>query len=148
MNGELLFVDTNILLYAYDSSAGAKHDRARALIADLWGSGAGCLSVQVLQEFVVNVTRKVPRPLDVDTVSTIVSDLSRWRVHRPGPQDVLEAIELHRHHGVSFRDAKILRSASALGCTTLYSEDLNDGQRYDGVRVRNPLTWHLSGYGR
>src|SRR5690606_41252913 len=110
MNGELLFVDTNILLYAYDSSAGAKHDRARALIADLWGSGAGCLSVQVLQEFVVNVTRKVPRPLDVDTVSTIARDLSRRWFNRPGLQAVHDESDLHRHHGAAIRDAKLLRN--------------------------------------
>ncbi len=58
------FVDTNVLVYAHDRSAGTKHARARALLEELWDGRDGCLSVQVLQEFFVAVTRKVPRPLD------------------------------------------------------------------------------------
>jgi len=69
------FVDTNVLVYAYDVSAGAKHERARALLEEFWESGAGCLSIQVLQEFYVNVTRKVAHPLDSDTALQVVTDL-------------------------------------------------------------------------
>jgi predicted nucleic acid-binding protein len=60
---ELVFVDTNVLVYAYDLSAGEKHERARELVEELWRTRQGCISVQVLQEFFVNVTRKIlPRP--------------------------------------------------------------------------------------
>jgi predicted nucleic acid-binding protein len=139
MNDSRSFIDTNVLVYAYDTTAGAKRERARSLLADLWRSGDGCLSVQVLQEFFVNVTRKVPRPLDPEPAAAIIADLSRWRVHSPDAGDVLAAVDLHRRDGISFWDAMILRSASTLGCRTLYSEDLNHGQRYDGVQVRNPF---------
>jgi predicted nucleic acid-binding protein len=59
----LRFVDTNVLIYAHDRDAGDKHDKARQIVAELWHQGNGCLSVQVLQEFFVNVTKKIPQPL-------------------------------------------------------------------------------------
>jgi predicted nucleic acid-binding protein len=139
MSGSAIFVDTNVLVYAHDITAGEKRDRASSLLADLWESAEGRLSVQVLQEFFVNVTRKIPRPLDADTAASILADYSRWDVHSPGPEDVLDAIAIHRKEGVSFWDAMILRSATTLRCGTLYSEDLNPGQRYEGVEVRNPF---------
>jgi len=67
MSGNRQFVDTNILVYAHDDSAGAKRDRARALVEQLWESRDGCLSVQVLQEFFVSVTRKIAKRLDAET---------------------------------------------------------------------------------
>jgi predicted nucleic acid-binding protein len=139
-SGRRQFVDTNVLVYAHDVSAGNKRAQARSLPGELWDSGEGCLSVQDLQEFFVTVTRKVPQPLKPATAALIVSDFSRWRIHSPGSDDVLEAIELHGRSGVSFRDAMILQSAGRLGCEILYSEDMNDGQQYGGVRVCNPFS--------
>ncbi len=139
MSDNRSFVDTNILVYAYDETAGQKRDRARFLLAELWESGEGCLSVQVLQEFFVTVTRKVPKPLDAASAAAIIADLSHWRVHSPGADDVLSAIDSHRSQDISFWDAMIVCSAASLGCGILYSEDLNPGQQYEGVRVRNPF---------
>jgi len=139
MSGNRGFVDTNILVYAHDETAGEKHHRARSLLAELWESGDGCLSVQVLQEFFVTVTRKVPKPLDALSAAAIIADLSHWRVHSPGSQDVLNAIDSHRRYDISLWGAMIICSAASLGCATLFSEDLNADQRYDGVRVHNPL---------
>jgi len=133
------FVDTNVLVYAHDRSAGTKHARARALLEELWDGRDGCLSVQVLQEFFVAVTRKVPRPLDTDRAREVVADLARWRVHEPGPEDVLGAIDIHKRAGLSFWDAMIVRSASRLSCVVIYSEDLSAGERYGGVLVANPF---------
>ena len=133
------FVDTNLFVYAHDESAEHKREVARVLIAGLWESREGCASVQVLQELFVNLTRKVPKPMPVRDVASLVEDLSAWTVHAPGPRDVLSAIELHERVGVSFWDAMILTSARSLGCRVLYSEDLNAGQSYDGVRVVNPF---------
>lgn len=113
------FVGSNILLYAHDWSAGNKREVARNLVETLWRRGSGYLSVQVLQEFFVNVTRKLQRPLDAEQARLIVEDYSRWRVHRPGSQDVLAAIDIHRHLQISFWDAMILRSAAAGGCEVL-----------------------------
>jgi predicted nucleic acid-binding protein len=139
MSGDRVFVDTNVLVYAHDASAGSKRDQAAALIRSLWDSGDGCLSIQVLQEFFVTVTRKVPQPLAIDEAAGLVSELSQWNVHSPGADDVLGAIDLHARTAVPFWDAMIIRSAAKLGCGLLYSEDLSDGQRYHGVEVCNPF---------
>jgi predicted nucleic acid-binding protein len=139
MSGNRQFVDTNVLVYAYDVTAGDKHSRARALVEELWGTREGCVSVQVLQEFFVTVTRKIPKPLDAAAAAQIVGDLAHWHVHAPAANDVLAAIEIHRQTGVSFWDAMIVRSTNELGCGTMHSEDLNPGQAYDGVQVRNPF---------
>ena len=133
------FVDTNVLIYAHDTSAGAKRDRAVWLLEELWESRSGCLSVQVFQEFYVNITRKVAHPLESSTAAQILADLSVWRVHAPDVGDVLAAIGIQRRYGIAFWDAMILQSAARLGCETVWSEDLNSDQVYDGVRVANPF---------
>lgn len=135
----LQFVDTNVLIYAHDLSAGRKHSRARELIRDLWQSGAGCLSIQVLQEFYVNVTQKVAKPLAPEAAAQIVADLAAWHIHRPNVEDVLDAIRLQQRYHISFWDAMIIASAIQLDCETLWSEDLNPGQVYDQVTVLNPF---------
>lgn len=137
--GERRFVDSNLFVYAHDKSAGRKREVARDLITGLWESRSGCASVQVLQELFVNLTRKVPRPLTAHEAASLVRDISAWTIHAPGSDDVLSAIELHERASIAFWDAMILTSASALGCKVLYSEDLNPGQSYDGVRVVNPI---------
>jgi predicted nucleic acid-binding protein len=139
MSGNRRFVDTNVLVYAHDESAGGKRDQARALVEQLWESRDGCLSVQVLQEFFVTVTRKIGRPLSPEVAKEIIADLARWFVHVPAGDDVLAAISIHQETGISFWDAMIVRSAAEIGCTLLYSEDLNPGQEYSGVRVENPF---------
>jgi|SRR5579875_1320751 predicted nucleic acid-binding protein len=139
MSGNRSFVDSNVLVYAHDATAGDKRDRAHALLAELWESREGCLSVQVLQEFFVTVTRKIPKPLDTDSAAQAIADFSRWRVHSPDASDVLGAIDIHRRQKISFWDGMIVRSAARLGCAKLYSEDLSPGQDYEGVEVRNPF---------
>jgi predicted nucleic acid-binding protein len=139
MNGSRRFVDTNVLVYAHDDSAGPKRDQARALVEQLWESRDGCLSVQVLQEFFVSVTRKIAEPLDAETAKEIIADFARWHVHVPAGDDVLGAIGIHQRTGISFWDAMIVCSAAEMSCAVLYSEDLNTGQEYSGVRVENPF---------
>jgi predicted nucleic acid-binding protein len=139
MSGNRQFVDTNILVYAHDVTAGDKHAVARALVERLWETREGCLSVQVLQELFVTTTRKIPKPLDVPAAAEIIDDLAHWHVHSPAADDVLAAIEIQQRIGTSFWDAMILRSARELECQILYSEDLNPGQDYDGVLLRNPF---------
>ncbi len=133
------FIDTNILVYAFDQSAGKRQQQAMQLLERLWQSQTGCLSVQVLQEFFVTVTRKVPRPLDTETAEQIVSDLSRWKVVTPTVEDVLEAIQIHTQHQISFWDAMIIQCAGCAGCRVLWSEDLNAGQVYGETKVVNPF---------
>jgi predicted nucleic acid-binding protein len=139
MSGNRQFVDTNILVYAHDVTAGDKHSRARDLVEELWQTRQGCLSVQVLQEFFVTTTRKIPKPLHAEAAARIIDDLAHWHLHAPAAADVLAATDIHQRTGASFWDAMILRSAKELGCDILHSEDLSPGQDYAGVQVRNPF---------
>lgn len=140
MSGAKVFVDTNILIYAYDRSAGEKHAKALAQLEDLWRSALGVISTQVLQEFFVNVTRKIPRPLPIATAKTIIEDLARWEVVSIEPPLILAAIDLHRDQHLSFWDAMIVAAARAAGARTLLSEDLNPGQEIEGVMISNPFS--------
>lgn len=133
------FVDTNVLLYAYDTAAGQRHDRAADLVGRLWSERSGAISVQVLQELFVNATRKVAAPLTPEAAVDRLRSLSRWRVHSPLADDVVAAASLSHRHQLSFWDAMIVRSAAELHCAILWSEDLNDGQLIEGVRVQNPF---------
>lgn len=135
----LEMIDSNVLIYAHDLSAGAKRRTARELIARLWDERSGALSVQVLQEFAVNVRRKLARPLSVAETRDILFALSAWRIHSPGVAEVVSAMELQERYQVTFWDALILTSARQLGCAVVWSEDLNSGQLYDGVEVKNPF---------
>lgn len=134
-----VFVDTNIFVYAFDTSANGRRSQADELLEAIWKSGNGCASVQVLQEFYVNATRKGANPPSPHTVRRRISELGRWRIHEPLFEDVLSAIDLHQEAQISFWDAMILQSASKLGCQTLYSEDLNSGQKIAGVEIVNPF---------
>jgi predicted nucleic acid-binding protein len=138
-NDSPVFVDTNVLVYAYDQTAGEKRAHARTLMDMLWGDVRGCISVQVLQEFYVTVTQKIPSPLKQGVAADIVRDLSYWRLHAPVAEDVLGAIDLQQRHGTSFWDAMILWSARQLGCAMIWSEDMSPSQDYNGVRVVNPF---------
>lgn len=133
------FVDTNVLMYAHDTTAGVKHERARALVERLWHDRSGVVSTQVLQELVVNLRRKVRRPVDIRTAREIVADYLAWEVQVNTGASVVEALEIEERHGLSFWDALIVHAAERAGAAVLYSEDLSDGQRYGSVRVINPL---------
>ncbi|MBN2054541.1 PIN domain-containing protein [bacterium] len=133
------FIDTNVLVYAHDASAGRKRKKAAELLLRLTNDGGGVLSVQVLNEFCVTVTRKVTRPLSLEDVHGIISDFSCWPVHEPVVADTLAAIGIARRYGLNFWDALIVRSAVVLGASIIWSEDLNAGQEYEEIIVRNPF---------
>ena len=134
-----VFVDTNVLVYAEDRNAGIKHTAARDLVADLWRSGEGVLSVQVLQEFFVTVTRKMPQPLRPDEALAIVEQYLTWRVVENTGGLLLGAIRLAASIKVSFWDALILQAASVEHCDRLWTEDLNHGQRIGDLIIINPF---------
>ncbi|MFA5509200.1 MAG: PIN domain-containing protein [Vulcanimicrobiota bacterium] len=134
------FVDTNILIYAYDSTSGVRHQQANSLLDALWNKRNGAISTQVLQEFYVNVTRKIPQPLSPQQASQIISDYSVWKVARPDVSSILNAIRSAQLYQVSFWDAMILAAAREMGARVVWSEDLNSGQDYDGVKVHNPFS--------
>jgi predicted nucleic acid-binding protein len=133
------FVDTNILIYAHDRSAGVKHDRARRTVEELWNSGGGVLSTQVLQELCINLRRKVAKPLPVDEVRQLIEDYFSWEVVVNTPESVLQALEIEVRHKISFWDALVLQAAESAGADVLYSEDLTSGHHYGTIQVVNPL---------
>ena len=134
------FVDTNIFMYAHDSAAGEKHQRAKALVEELWESRSGVISTQILQELAVNLRRKAKKPLDAKATRDIVSDYLAWQVVVNGGDSILEALDLEARYQISFWDALVIQAAQGSGAEMLYSEDLSDGQTYGRVRVVNPFT--------
>lgn len=137
MSGE--FCDTNVFIYANDASAGDKQERARRLLDRLWGSGTGVVSLQVLQELYVNLTRKLRPPVAPLDAREIVAELRTWRVIEPEKNDVIAAIDASLRWRISFWDGLLLTTARKAAAEVLWSEDLNDGQNFDGVTVRNPF---------
>ena len=133
------FVDANILVYAEDRDAGAKHVRARDLVTELWRSRDGVLSVQVLQEFFVTVTRKIPRPLSSSDALRIVEQYLTWRVVENTKDLLVAGIRLASALKVSFWDALIIQAAQTERCEVLWTEDLNHGQRVGDLTIVNPF---------
>jgi predicted nucleic acid-binding protein len=136
---ERSFVDTNILVYAHDSSAGDKHKLARELVERLWEERSAAISTQVLQELYVRIRRQATRPLPRSRAVALIEDYLAWRVVVNDERSILGALELERAHRISFWDALIVQAAITSRAAVLYSEDLNDGQQISGVRVQNPL---------
>ncbi|WP_019570244.1 MULTISPECIES: PIN domain-containing protein [unclassified Thioalkalivibrio] len=134
-----VFVDTNILLYAHDLDAGDRHDRAEQVIRQLWDTGGAIISIQVLQEFYVNVTRKVADPLPPGEARRMIEAYRAWQVECPDTKAVLRASEIQERNRLSFWDSMIVATACQGGATVLLSEDLNHSQIIEGIRVENPL---------
>jgi len=130
------FFDTNVLVYADDKGIPAKQRRAVELIAEHRRARTGVVSLQVLQEYFVTVTRKLH--VEAQVARRKVELLSEFDVAAPDVADVLAAIDLHRLHGISFWDALIVRSAQQAGCGVLFSEDMQ-AREMDGVKVVNPF---------
>jgi predicted nucleic acid-binding protein len=139
MKGDKVFLDTNLLLYAYDAGSPVKHAIAVRILEDLWRSGNGILSAQVLQEFFVNVTKKIPKPLSVAVSREIVEDFLKWKVVPVESRTILRAIDLHEKHKYSFWDSLVIQSAIEGGARWLLSEDLRSGHRIGDLTIRNPF---------
>jgi len=123
MTGDKVFLDTNILIYAHDISAGKKYEVAKNILLNLWNEGNGLLSTQVLQEFFIAVTKKTKKLLSVK----IARDT------------ILGAIDIHLQYQYSFWDSMIIHSAMSGGADLLLSEDLADGQIIKGVKISTPF---------
>ena len=131
------FVDANVLVYAHDSGAGLKHEKSVALLTRLFEDGTGTLSVQVLAEFYAAATRKLG--MKSEEAEEVIADLGAWIIHRPGHDGLLRACRLQRRHKIAWWDALVINSAIEMESRILWSEELNDGQRYGSVTVRNPF---------
>ena len=131
------FLDTNILIYADDKATPAKQRRALDLVAEHRRARTGVVSLQVLQEYFVTVTRKLH--VDPGVARRKVELLAEFDVAAPEVADILAAIDLHRLHGFSFWDALILRAAKQAGCSVVLSEDMQDAREIDGLQIVNPF---------
>lgn len=134
-----VFVDTNVLVYAHDLDAGTKYEVAGRLLRDLWKSEIGIISTQVLQEFYVNVRRKISRPISPAEARGILSAYAAWQVELIRPADVLQASEVQERYRLSFWDATIIVAAAKGHAAVLVTEDLNPGQVIEGVQINNPF---------
>jgi predicted nucleic acid-binding protein len=132
------FIDTNVLIYAHDRDAGSKHAIARELLRNLWRHRAGVLSPQVLQEFYVNVTRKIAPPLPKPAARAVVDSYTVW-CGETTPADIAAAFRIEDEARIGFRDALIVAAARKAGAERIVSEDLNAGQTIAGVRIENPF---------
>jgi predicted nucleic acid-binding protein len=131
------FLDSNVLAYAQDKGAPTKRSRSRDLIISLAKSGDGVISTQVMQEFYIAATRK----LGVEPIAAkgILKTFSLFEVVQVTPELIHEAIDCSILNTLSFWDSLVLAAAASAGCTTLYTEDLNDGQTILGVKIHNPF---------
>jgi len=133
-----IFVDTNVLVYAHDVDAKAKHEAAKSILQGLWSERTGVLSMQVLQEFYVNVTRKIPHPITKESARLVVSTYTIWCADTT-PAEIASAFRIEDDSRIGFWDALIVASAVKSGANRILSEDLNAGQTIAGVRIENPF---------
>jgi len=132
------FVDTNVLIYAHDVDAGSKHERAKSVLNDLWNNHTGVLSMQVLQEFYVNVTRKIPVPLPKTAARMVVNSYATWCVETT-TMEIATAFGIEDEFCIGFWDALIVAAAAKSGAARILSEDLNAQQIIAGMRIENPF---------
>lgn len=130
----LTFVDTNVLAYAYDADSGDKGERAREVLGDIDGA---VVSTQVVLELFAVLTRKLG--LTRDAAEEATESLMELEVVATDARLVREGLRISREHDISHWDAMIIAAAAASGCDVLLTEDLNDGQVIEGVRVVNPF---------
>jgi len=132
-----IFFDTNILVYTDDRANPAKQKRALEILDESKQTQTGVVSLQILQEYFVTVTRKYG--VDASAARRKVELFAAFDVVEPVLSDVLAAIDLHRLHHLSYWDALVIHCARRAGCKHVLSEDMQHGQVIDGVRIVNPF---------
>ncbi len=141
-----VFLDTNIIVYAHDRSSREKHAVARDIMDYLWESRKGVISIQVLQEFFVCVTRKIVKPLLIKNARTILEYLLNWDVVVNDKYITLKAIDLQEKYRLSYWDSLVIQAAIQGQARLLISEDLPDGQVVEGLKILNPFTKEWKDY--
>ena len=136
------FIDSNVLIYSYDSADPRKQSVAAALVADILMQGNGAVSVQVLGEFFSSITRRIANPLSVEeagrAVDAIGSSPTLDVLNIDLPM-VRRAIATHSRYGTTYWDSLIIAAAERAGCSAILSEDFNAGQSYHGILAVNPF---------
>lgn len=133
------FVDTNILVYTVDLSAGIKCARAQTLTRELWETRKGVISTQVLQELYAALRRKLKAPMSPSEAEEVLLSYFAWEVVINNRASIVRAIEFEQRYRISFWDGLMLQAAEKAGAGTVYSEDLTDGRSYEGIVVVNPF---------
>ena len=131
------FLDTNVLIYAVSSATSEVEKKEKAL--ELIERVDFGLSAQVMQEFYVNVTRKIASPLQPDEALELLEQFKCFPLIWTDYPLIVSGIEASLRHGISYWDGAIVAAAESLGATTLYTEDLNHGQHYGSVQAINPF---------
>lgn len=133
------FLDTNVLVYAYDVSDPAKQRIAQNLVRKAVAGGLMMISTQVLAEFAATLLYKLNPPLSAQDVMVLLDALGPVRLVVPDGEMVRRAVEAHAKYGLHFYDGMIVAAAERAGCATIWSEDLNPEQKYFGVAVASPF---------
>lgn len=133
------FVDTNVLVYLLDDAAPPKRHVAHELVAGRGAAGSLVVSTQVLMELYVVLTQKRRPPMEASDAEELVRTLAEWTVVQTDAGLVLAALARARTDRISPWDGLIVEAARVSGCRTLFTEDLQHGREFDGVRVVNPF---------
>jgi len=134
-----LFLDTNILVYAYDNHEPDKQRIAQQLLKESIAQESAVLSVQVLGEFFTVVTKKIKPPMSADNAGRIIATLRILPVEVVDYSLVERAIDTHIRYSIHYWDALVVAAAERANCTTIATEDLNPDQKYNGIAVFNPF---------
>ena len=132
------FLDSNIIIYLFDETAPEKRQRAEGLIREIVDNESGCISYQVVQETLNVLGRALGA--DSDELGELLEEilLPLWHID-PTEELYRNGLRIQARYGFSFYDSLMVAAALEAGCTTLYSEDMQDGQRIDGLTIRNPF---------
>lgn len=140
----LVFVDTNVLVYAHDAGAPVKQSAAIGWLEELWRESRARTSMQVLNEYYVTLTRKIRPAPAADDVWDAVRSLLSWNPQAIDANLLRAAWEVQQRHHLSWWDCLIVAAANAQDCVLLLTEDLQDGASYGGVTIRNPFTFGVA----
>ena len=143
MNGKI-FIDTNVLIYAHDLDAGKKHQIAVKIVKDMWDNRTGVLSTQVLQEFYINVTKKILKTISPMEAREIIRSYMSWEITENTPMSIVRASEIEEKYRISFWDALIVVAAYSAKVDKILTEDLNSGQMIEGIFIENPFNFKIS----
>lgn len=139
MSVDLVFFDTNILVYANDIRVPEKQAIARTCIKEALIAGTGVLSTQVLAEFQVTMSRKFKQPLAPELLREQISLLLNFKVVPVDCETFLKALQVQERYGLSLWDAQIVASAQLCGATKVLSEDMQDTAVSEEVKIINPF---------
>lgn len=132
-----IFLDTNIIIYANDKRDAKKQKKALEAVTRLMELGEGVISTQVMQEYACTAVKKLRQNHQV--VLRQLKLLENFEVIRQSPEMIRRALEIMTTYGIGFWDACIIGNAEGANCSAIYSEDLNAGQYYSGIKVMNPF---------